>query len=189
MSCDGVEGDDSEFKLPSWLSAHCWATGHRRDDRHCRRSSRNSGRRRSRRGDRRRDRRNGATAGGAEASAKAATAKAGAQTTAPPARHHPAAGAAHQPRRPPTGGQSGGGAGGQNAAIANALRQFAAIIPSLIELTASTGGRAEGSDAAPDGEGAWGVESFEGFDGAEGLDEGAAEWAATEANESAWSVP
>ena len=40
-----------------------------------------------------------------------------------------------------------------------------------------------------DGEGAWGVESFEGFDGAEGLNESAAEWAATEANESAWSVP
>jgi hypothetical protein len=184
----GVEGDDSEFKLPSWASGALSgaATGAM------------TGIAGGLPGILA-----GAAAGAAIGGVTAATAPQPAaakpapkpqpprpaQTAAPPAR--PAPPPARPAAPPATGGQSGGGqsAGGQNAAIAQALRQFAAVIPSLIQLAASTGGRAEGSDAAADGEGAWGVESFEGLDGVEGLNEGAAEWAATGSNEGAWSVP
>lgn len=177
----GAEGDDSEFKLPSWASGALSgaATGAM------------TGMAAGPYGAL-----IGAAAGAAIGGATAAAAPSpappkpaprpqpprpaqAAQTAAPPAQ-------APRPATPPAGGQS---VGGQNAAIAQALRQFAAVIPSLIQLAASTGGRAEGVDAPADGEGAWGVESFEGLDGLEGLDEGAAEWAATEANEGAWSVP
>ena len=72
----GVEGDDSEFKLPSWASGACGRC-HRRDDGHGRGTLRRADRRRGRRCHRRGDRRNGAFAGTTEASAKAATAKAG----------------------------------------------------------------------------------------------------------------
>ena len=177
----GVEGDDSEFKLPSWASgalsgaATGAITGMAAGP-------------------------YGALVGAAAGAAIGGVTAATAPSPAPPPKPkpqppRPAVQTAAPPARPaappPGGAQPGGGqsAGSQNAAIANALRQFAAVIPSLIQLTASTGGRAEGADAGADSESAWGVESFEGLDGAEGLNEGAAEWAATEANESAWSVP
>ena len=184
----GVEGDDSEFKLPSWASGALSgaATGAM------------TGMAAGPYGAL-----IGAAAGAAIGGVTAATAPSPAppkpapkpqpprpvaQTAAPPAQapRPPAQAPRPAATTPPAGGQS---AGGQNAAIAQALRQFAAVIPSLIQLAASTGGRAEGSDAAADGEGAWGVESFEGLDGVEGLNEGAAEWAATGSNEGAWSVP
>lgn len=179
----GIEGDDSEFKLPSWASGALSgaATGAM------------TGMAAGPYGAL-----IGAAAGAAIGGVSAAAApspptppkpkpqppRPAVQTAPPPAR--PAAPPA-RPATPPTGG--GQSAGGQNAAIANALQQFAAIIPSLIQLTASTGGRAEGADAATDGEGAWGVEIFEGLDGAASFSEGAAEWAATSTTESAWSVP
>jgi hypothetical protein len=180
----GVEGDDSEFKLPSWASGALSgaATGAM------------TGMAAGPYGAL-----IGAAAGAAIGGVTAATAPQPAapkpaprpqpprpaQTAAPPAQAARPPQQAPRPATPPTGGQATGGqaAGGQNAAIAQALQQFAAVIPSLIQLAASTGGRAEGTDTSADGEAAWGGESFE------SIDEGAAEWAVAGVTESAWSVP
>jgi hypothetical protein len=175
----GAEGDDSEFKLPSWASGALSgaATGAM------------TGIAGGLPGILA-----GAAAGAAIGGVTAATAPQPAapnpapralpprpaQTAAPRAQAPRPAQPAPRPATPPTGGQA---TGGQNAAIAQALQQFAAIIPSLIQIAASTGGRAEGADAPADGEAAWGGESFE------SVDEGAAEWAVAGVTESAWSVP
>jgi hypothetical protein len=93
--------------------------------------------------------------------------KAAAPTQSAPAAQPKAAPTA-QPKPVPAGGS------GQNAAIAQALQQFAAIVPALIQLAATGGSRAEGSDVSSDGEAAWTGESFAGLESVD-----AVEWAAS----------
>ena len=105
----------------------------------------------------------GAVAGAGIGAATAATAPSAGTASSPAPSPVPAKGAA-----PATGPQSAGD-GSSRTKVIQALQQFAAIVPTLVQLVAASGGGGKEVGAAENGgsreslqEGDWGPESFQG---------------------------